>query len=50
MTFGIQPESVNEMSTYEISIYALLIPLYFEFLNKNMENCIKKAIGELFGG
>ena len=50
MTFGIQPESVDNMSIYEIDLYTKLIPLYFEFQNTNMEHCIKKAISEVFSG
>jgi len=49
MTMGIQPESVDAMSTYEIEIYSKLIPLYTEYQNINMENAIKKAISEMLG-
>ena len=49
MTMGIQPESVDAMSTYEIDIYSKLIPLYTEYQNTNMENTIKKAISEMMG-
>ncbi len=44
---GIQPENIDNMSAYEMEIYTKLIPLYFEFQNQNMENCIKKSISEL---
>jgi len=50
MTMGIQPEAIDNLSIYEMEIYIKLIPLYFEHTNKNMENCIKKSISELFGG
>lgn len=50
MTMGIQPESVDAMSTYEMEIYSKLIPLYTEYQNTNMENCIKKSISELKSG
>lgn len=47
MTFGIQPQNIDDMSIYELDIYTHLIPLYFEFQNTNMENCIKKSISEM---
>ena len=47
MTMGIQPESIDNLSMYEITIYAKLLPLYIEFENKRMENSIKKAISEM---
>ena len=47
MTMGINPESIDNMSMYEINIYLRLIPLYAEYTNTNMENCIKKAISEI---
>lgn len=50
MTMGIQPESIDNLSVYEMDIYVKLIPLYVEFNNKNMENSIKKAVSELFQG
>lgn len=49
MTFGISPESIDNMSTYEMEIYIKLIPLYFEFQNNQFENSIKKSISELLG-
>lgn len=49
MTFGIQPESIDNMSIYEMEIYTHLIPLYIEFQNTSMENNIKKAISEMMG-
>ena len=49
MTMGIQPTSIDELSMYEIDIYSRLIPLYTEYQNQNMENCIKKAISEVMG-
>lgn len=47
MTFGIQPENIDNMSIYEMEIYTHLIPFYIEFQNTNMENCIKKSISEM---
>ncbi len=47
MSFGIQPESIDNMSSYEMEIYIKLIPLYFEFSNTNMQNNIKKSISEM---
>lgn len=47
MTFGISPESIDNMSTYEMEIYIKLIPLYFEFQNTNIQNNIKKSISEM---
>jgi hypothetical protein len=49
MTFGIQPQNIDELSTYEMDIYTRLMPLYFELQNTMMENSIKKSISELFG-
>lgn len=46
---GIQPESVDNISNYEMEIYTKLIPLWLEDKNKDMENCIKKAVSELMG-
>jgi hypothetical protein len=47
MTMGIQPESVDAMSIFEMEIYSKLIPLYTEYQNINMENTIKKALSEM---
>jgi len=47
MTMGINPESVDTLSMYEIDIYLRLIPLYAEYTNTNMENSIKKALSEI---
>lgn len=49
-TMGIQPDNVDNLSIYELEIYTKLIPLYFEFMNTNMENCIKKAVSEIMNG
>jgi hypothetical protein len=49
MTFGIQPREIDDMSIYEMEIYTHLIPLYIEFLDTRMENCIKKSISEIMG-
>ncbi len=47
MTMGINPESIDTMSMYEIDIYLRIMPLYTEYTNTNMENSIKKAISEM---
>ena len=47
MTMGIPPESIDNLSMYEITIYTKLLPLYIEFENTRMENSIKKAISEM---
>ena len=47
MTFGINPKDIDQLSLYEISIYARLIPLYQEYQQEQMVSSIQKAISEL---
>jgi len=45
---GINPSEIDELSSYEMSIYVKLIPLWINDENDRQVKIIQKAISEMF--
>jgi len=48
MMLGINPSEIDELSSYEMSIYVKLIPLWNNDENDRQVKIIQKAISEMF--